>query len=94
MAAHLVPVADVCREPLAQLIEIPPVELVIVFPPVIPEGPLQLAVGLRVPDRGVREPDPEVRAEGGEEPTLDRNVRMIQSRCRFIWADSSVSAAP
>ena len=43
MAAHLVPVADVCREPLAQLIEIPPVELVIVFPPVIPEGPLRKA---------------------------------------------------
>jgi hypothetical protein len=63
MAADFVSVADVFREPLAQFIEKPTVEPVVVFPPVIPERPLQLAVGLRVPDRGVRQPDPEVRAD-------------------------------
>lgn len=39
MATRLVPIADVLRESLTQLIKYLLLELVVVFPPVIPEGP-------------------------------------------------------
>jgi len=57
----------VCRE----LLKDPGIALVVVFPPVISEGPFQLAVGLRVPHRCVYQSDAEVGTKGREESALE-----------------------
>jgi len=71
----------VCRE----LLKDPGIALVVVFPPVISEGPFQLAVGLRVPHRCVYQSDAEVGTKGREESALELQAISKTTPFGIVW---------
>src|SRR5215471_6408982 len=75
MPSDVIPIVDIGGERLPERLELPRGMLLVEVAHIVPERPLQFAIGLRVMEGGMDQPDTDVPAKGGEEsPGEERPV--------------------